>query len=291
MHVETIATALGTPVSSKWDAAWLREVDRVETELGHRICGAHTPAWTPCTLISTHPNGRCRFHGGHPGIGAPDGNRNAWVHGLYSRRLQQCGEHCPLWERCPMAGTDVLALPARERPHCAYEREEFEAVLAGVSLADDVDIVDGVDAADKALFAHEASLIGRNIALFQVMLSRAQAALGVERLTDETQAYALTNNYRMRATKVGALVQAQLSIARELRQWLKLLPGFRTPRRESKLPAPIAEKPKPTGLPMRMMRVLQETEGALEAALGLPPGEKCAFSPRLPRRNPPPAPA
>jgi hypothetical protein len=39
-----------------------------------------------------------------------------------------------------------------------------------------------------------------------------------------------------------------------------------------------------TGLPMRMLKVLEETEGFLENALGLKPGEKCAFSPKL-RRN------
>lgn len=40
-----------------------------------------------------------------------------------------------------------------------------------------------------------------------------------------------------------------------------------------------------TSLPMTMMKLLEETEGALEAALGLEPGEKCAFSPRLHRRE------
>lgn len=51
-----------------------------------------------------------------------------------------------------------------------------------------------------------------------------------------------------------------------------------------KPPAESAKSQTATGLPMRMMKVLEETEGALEAALGLEPGEKCAFSPRL-RRN------
>ncbi len=44
-------TTLGTPSSTHWDADWLAEVDHVETELGHRICGAHTPAWTPLTHL------------------------------------------------------------------------------------------------------------------------------------------------------------------------------------------------------------------------------------------------
>ncbi len=38
-----------------------------------------------------------------------------------------------------------------------------------------------------------------------------------------------------------------------------------------------------TGLPMKMLKVLEETEGFLEHALGLKPGEKSAFSPRLRR--------
>jgi hypothetical protein len=50
-------------------------------------------------------------------------------------------------------------------------------------------------------------------------------------------------------------------------------------------PADSADTGTATGLPMRMMKLLEETEGALEAALGLEPGEKCAFSPRLYRRQ------
>lgn len=55
---------MGTPCCEKWDAEWIEQVDRIEQQLGHRICGAHSPAWTPCKLTSTHENGRCRFHGG-----------------------------------------------------------------------------------------------------------------------------------------------------------------------------------------------------------------------------------
>lgn len=180
-------------------------------------------------------------------------------------------------------------------------------VLAGVSSVDGVDSVDKadgmdcMDAMDKTgavdvrsrAFASAREPIGlveRNVALFQVMLSRAQAALGIARLTDDTRARTL--NYQMHATRIGALVQAQLHIARELRQWLKLLPGFdpRAAQAGRGTPKPMPPD-KPKGLPMRMLDVLQETEGFLELALGLPPGEKSAFSPRLPTRNPPPDPA
>ncbi len=100
-------TKRGTPLSPKWDQEWITQDELVENQLGRRICGAHSPAWTPCTLGSDHVNGRCRYHGGHSGIGAPLGNRNAMIHGLYSRRLQQCGSHCPLWQTCPLPSKDV----------------------------------------------------------------------------------------------------------------------------------------------------------------------------------------
>ena len=90
----------------------------------------------------------------------------------------------------------------------------------------------------------------------------------------------------MHSTKVGALVQAQLHIARELRAWLKLLPSLDTLRGlTARSPSP-ESPPKPEGLPMKMLKVLEETEGFLEAALGLPPGQKSPFSPRLQRRPP-----
>ncbi len=346
------ATALGTPVSPKWEAAWIAEVDRVESELGRRICGAHTPAWTPCKLASTHPNGRCRFHGGAPGIGAPDGNRNAWVHGLYSRRLQQCSDHCPLWQHCPMAGKDVLAIAPSERPHCVYEQHEYDTMISTFSLEKgpagrfseveskeinvelELDRGTGVSpvwpgrpgsasahpkptdagatpashgrdgratSSDSDLSLRdsvpprEPGLVERNVALFQVLLSRAQAALGVARLTDDTRARTL--NYQMHSTKIAALVQAQLHIARELRQWLKLLPNFDTwrgPRsaknRGSSAPTPPSAKPESGGLPMRMLKMLEESEGVLEEVLGVGPGEASPFTPRLSKR-PPPTPA
>jgi hypothetical protein len=333
------ATTLGTPTSGKWTGDWLAEVDRTEQQLGRRICGAHNPAFKPCTLASTHPCGRCRFHGGADGIGAPNGNRNAWVHGLYSRRLQQCGDHCPLWKHCPMAGNDVLDLPAPERPHCVYEQDEYDALLAGMAdqgglgfqperragqssesssehllpisenaidklgleaqatedplrapaspREPNVDqrnvtrdpVIARSEATKQSLEPAVATLIQRNVALFQVMLSRAQAALRIASLTDETRAY--TGTYQRRSVRVSALVQAQLHIARELRQWLKLLPGFDPrpkPARAEKPPKP--EPPK--GLPGLMKPLLEEAEVVCDELLG--PGG-------FPGRVPPPTPA
>lgn len=40
-----------------------------------------------------------------------------------------------------------------------------------------------------------------------------------------------------------------------------------------------------TGLPIKMMKLLEETEGALEQALGVGPGEAEPFTPRLVRRD------
>jgi hypothetical protein len=64
-------TKLGTPASPQWDPQWLARIDTVEKQLGNRICGAHTPAIAPCKPTSNHPNGRCRYHGGHSLIGPP----------------------------------------------------------------------------------------------------------------------------------------------------------------------------------------------------------------------------
>ncbi len=215
-------TKLGTPLSPKWDEEWAAEVENVEHALNRRICGAHSPAFTPCKLGSNHPNGRCRYHGGHSRVGAPLGNRNAMVHGLYSRRLQQCGEHCTHWQTCPMPNKDIEALPKKERPHCPYEQEEFDRVRAsfprssvGMHKTSDTDAPETEAEAAGDILLHD------NIATLHVMFTRAQAALGWHTYTEETRADG--KDYKMRSSKVSALLQATQSIARELRQWLRLL--------------------------------------------------------------------
>ncbi|MFM9898066.1 MAG: HGGxSTG domain-containing protein [Sphingorhabdus sp.] len=47
-------------------------------------CGAKTRAGTPCLAPATRGRARCRMHGGAAGSGAPDGNRNALKHGVYT---------------------------------------------------------------------------------------------------------------------------------------------------------------------------------------------------------------
>ena len=287
---ETDKTTLGTPVSPRWTQDWTSKVDAVEKQMRRRICGAHSPAWTPCKLSSTHPNGRCRFHGGAQGIGAPNGNRNALIHGLYARRLQRCGMHCPVWQHCPMAGKDVLALDPTERPNCVYEEQEYNALTSslenenvskkkplGGHTGQDVTPADsrldqanpsrpeGPVSSENVAAGH--AFLHHNVAMYQVMLTRAQAALGVARLVEDTIAEG--ERYSMKSSKVAPLLQAELRIGRELRQWLRLLAN--DPVRFVLGLAPASpEEPEPErvlGLPDLMVPILAKTEGILEACL------------------------
>ncbi len=105
MPTNPTLTNLGTPCARSWTNDWIATVNAKETELNHRICGARLPDGTPCCNESDHPSGRCQFHGGFDLTGAPPGNRNAHIHGLYSRRLRPCTNACPHWENCPLANT------------------------------------------------------------------------------------------------------------------------------------------------------------------------------------------
>lgn len=317
---EAETTTLGTPISPQWTRAWVGKVESVEKQMGRRICGAHSPAWTPCRLGSTHRNGRCRFHGGAEGIGAPNGNRNALIHGLYSRRLQRCGMQCPVWKWCPMAGKDVLALDPKERPACVYEREEYDALTSslgkgpagryeGVSKKKPKDLTvssifgnasgitdtqspsPGGSGEERAKACEPPSpppglphqgegnesrndaesaatpLLHHNIAMYQVMLTRAGAALSVARFVDEARAEG--ERYSMTSTRVAALLEAHMRIGRELRQWIKLLANdgvrFALGLGPSKPEDPEPEEVQ--SLPMLMMPILKKAEGVLEASL------------------------
>lgn len=48
-------------------------------------CGAQTRRGTACRAPAVAGKRRCRMHGGARGSGAPQGNRNALKHGLYTR--------------------------------------------------------------------------------------------------------------------------------------------------------------------------------------------------------------
>src|SRR5262245_40953974 len=104
------ATTRGTPCALSWDDAWVAQVEAREAAVDRRVCGARTIGGTPCPLPSDHASGRCRHHGGFALPGAPADNRNAVVHGLYSRRLMICGSHCPAWQSCPMGGGSTFSL-------------------------------------------------------------------------------------------------------------------------------------------------------------------------------------
>lgn len=48
-------------------------------------CGAKTRAGTPCQAPAVKGKKRCRMHGGAKWSGAPIGNQNAFLHGLYTQ--------------------------------------------------------------------------------------------------------------------------------------------------------------------------------------------------------------
>ena len=198
-------TDLGTRCSRAWDADWIAVVNAAEARLGRRICGARTLNGTPCTLESNHRNGRCRFHGGFALTGAPHGNRNALLHGLYSRRLQVCGTHCPLWETCPCSDDDVLALSPKERPTCPYEQTEYNAFVTDATAKSDA--TPDPDPLDLHTI--------HTMALLHVMTNRAAAALSVNPLT-ETMTVS-SGDYHMETLKLNTLLQAFLRVAREYR--------------------------------------------------------------------------
>lgn len=205
-------THMGSPVSPRWDTAWVDTVSLTERKLGRRICGARTHAGTPCLLKPNHDNGRCKFHGGFDLTGAQPGNRNAVIHGLYARALRVCGPRCPLWEHCPCAGDDVAKLPSAERPTCPYETTEYETavtdIAANASICPDCDPM-------RDRMVHHAALL-------QVMMSRALVALRDAPLTID--AGAKGENYQHLSQKPNPLLDAYFRIGREYRnclQWLK----------------------------------------------------------------------
>ena len=204
-------TSRGTPCARSWNDEWIAKVEAAEQRLDRQICGARTRAGNPCELAPNHENGRCRFHGGFQLTGAQKGNRNAAVHGLYSRRLRVCDATCPLANACPCPGPDLDAVPAPDRPTCPYEQAEYNA-----ALTDALDRVSRNPNSD-ALDLHTA----HNLALLQVMFNRAAIALRNAPLVDETTAS--TGDYQMKSTKISAHLDALTRIAREYRHFAAML--------------------------------------------------------------------
>lgn len=257
--VEQRLTRLGTPCSRRWPEAWVRRVEEAEEELGRRVCGAATWDGGPCVLAADHDSGRCRYHGGHANTGAPLGSENARVHGLYARRLQRCGPHCPLWESCAFADDDVLALPKRQRPVCAYEREEYAALVQHY-FKDDIDAQpvgfdedeDDYDTSFE-LECPEPFLM-HQLVLLTIMQTRAAAVLSHQALTDAVEI--ASQSYNMKSAKPGAALEAFLRIAREYR-------GLRAVVDTKKLIPP----PRVQGIGSRLRPLMKKIDGVVEEAI------------------------
>ncbi|MFP6583371.1 MAG: HGGxSTG domain-containing protein, partial [Candidatus Hydrogenedentota bacterium] len=220
----TRTTQRGTPCSKKWEPDWCETVEATEDKLNRRCCGAHAPDGMPCQLQSNHKNGRCRFHGGIDGIGAPKGNTNAQLHGLYSRRLRQCGSHCPQWKTCLFAGKDVERLDPKKRPICAYEQQEYDLLnkLDEQSNPKKPGYVDP-NAHPHPHLSHVASL-RENLHMLQVMITRANVTLSFATNTQEVSV--TSKNYNMTTTKPSASLQALQILTREYHCTLNTLKRF-----------------------------------------------------------------
>ncbi len=302
---DTRTTPMGTPWAATWDGAWGACVAEKEAELGRRVCGAKTLAGTPCSLSSDHRTGRCAFHGGTDAIGAPIGNSNARVHGLYARRLQRCGTHCPMWDHCPFASAEVLALDGPERPVCAYEAEEYDRVLAELSeqpigqhphldplpsrgrevaeagdsnAAHDSAPAEGGNDFSLVTFSFSKEKVTHhNLALLQVMVSRAAAALSVASFTDTVTSE--SDRYRLASTKVHAALEAYLRLSREHRAVMaqfsrdverissaKASHG-EVPTSTATLPDLPHTNPNATNLAEYVLPMLEASEGVMEEAI------------------------
>jgi len=204
-------TVMGTPAARSWDDPWLDAVNALETRLGRRACGARLIDNTPCQLESDHPTGRCRYHGGFDLTGAPPENRNAYIHGLYSRRLKTCGDHCAEWASCPFVKDDIKAMPLASRPTCPYEQAQYNC-----ALADALDLAHRVAEIDP-FHIH----IAHNVALLQVLINRAALELRNQTMAPKTRA--ASPNYSLEQQHVSPLVTAITRIGAELRKFHALL--------------------------------------------------------------------
>ncbi|MCC6796551.1 MAG: hypothetical protein IT366_15630 [Candidatus Hydrogenedentes bacterium] len=170
-------TTLGTPCARTWSADWIATINAKESELNHRICGARLYDATPCTNTSNHPSGRCPHHGGFDLTGAPPGNRNHTIHGLYSRRLRSCTKRCPHWQTCPLANaqsttpspsiSSIPSIPPNPDLTCPYQLVEYNTVLT-----------DALAIAESQPHPNPMAIhLAHNVALLQVLISNAATHL------------------------------------------------------------------------------------------------------------------
>lgn len=214
-------TAFGSPCSPAWDDDHIALVEATEARLNKRICGARTLSGGPCLLAPNHENGRCKYHGGFNLSGAQPNNRNAIVHGLYSRAIQTCGEQCPMWKTCPLSSPEVAKLDPKERPQCPYEVAAFNAAVTDVRAQ----LASRPAAAGRALPESETAQpmdthVAGEVAMMRVVLMRAGAALAVKPVVDVTVVTGEKHNAH--STKPSAYLQAFLRVSSEHRRYVQL---------------------------------------------------------------------
>ncbi len=208
-------TQFGTPAAHSWTDQWVEAVNQRAHECQHPICGARTPAGTPCTAKPTHQNGRCPHHGGFDLTGAPEGNRNAAIHGLYSRRIQTCGPHCPMFASCPLGqnrpGGPVTGMPEHERPRCPYEQAEYNATL------NDAIMRANTTRPGDPMAIH----LAHDIATLRVLCTRSLATLASTPLIETTDA--ASDKDHAQSQKPAPALTAYLRISSEFRRYCDIL--------------------------------------------------------------------
>jgi len=206
-------TTRGTPCAASWTEEWIARVEEREGLLNRRICGARTIGGQPCPQPADHASGRCRHHGGFLATGAPRGNRNAVIHGLYARRLAMVGTHNPGWQSDPLGGgahdegAGVLKLSHADRAVCPFELAEYNAVVT--------DLMQRTCASgNNPMGLH----LAHQVALLTVMVSRAARALAYTALTQTMEQS--TETYRMSVEQPSAALTAFEKLSAELRRWM-----------------------------------------------------------------------
>ena len=231
----------------------------------------------PLQMASDHPSGRCRYHGGVSDVGPPSGNENARIHGLYARRLQRCGPQCPLWNSCAYAGKDVAGLDPKDRPICAYERDEYAALVKHYFMEEldppkdaedeiEEETENNVDDPRIAALLRRAALnkgsesecpepfLLHQLVLLTILQTRAAAVLSEVTLTEAVEVD--TPGYKMKTAKPGAVLEAFLRIAREYRA---LHAAIDTKK--------LIPKPKSMGLGSRLAPLMLKARGILKECI------------------------
>ncbi len=249
---------MGSPCARSWSDEWIATVNATESQLNHRICGARLPDGSPCTRQSNHSSGRCPLHGGFNLTGAPPGNRNHVIHGLYSRRLRTCNASCPHWQSCPCANHDTPDLPAGKAPTCPYQLTEYNTVLT-----DALAIVES-QPHPSPMGIH----VAHNVATLQVLISNAATQLvAASQVAEASQLAEACSSESPQSTPTLAerglpgpnpnALNAYLRLSREFRASLKLLygPGYHPLNRQKHSAAP----PTPEGINRHLQRLQRDT--------------------------------